>query len=1038
MWICSPSKDDMDKNESFIRRCNPIVSQVDVSEADLDVIDLDSFSSDLEDGVDIDALLGFIGTTKFTSLPPLGHFCFRLLAHDAFKLRYWFTDELKVHSLLAKEVQCAVMSWLRLNVGGDNLVISPISETTPSLLPIGTSYDHLPIHSCSGVRPATIAFAPTTCSMLSRINSIYYALWDVIENRNSFKPVPQTTTNVDGSSTSLILGPVTTEEKVQKKNDMKARSMLLMALPNEHLMTFNKFKDAKTLFAAIQTRFGGNEAPKKTQKNLLKQIYENFSAPSTESLDSIFNILQKIVSQLAIMGENISQEDINLKSLRKVKGIASSSYQNMAFVSSPSSTNEVNTAYGVSTANTQVSPASTQVSTASTQVSTANLNDIEEIDLKWQLALLSIRTRSFFQKTGRKITINGSDTARYDKSKVECFNCHKMGYFTRECRGPRNQDNRNRNQNSSRRTINVEETSSKAMVTIDGADSEVHNDKTCLKTCLKDFETLKTQLDDLRIEFNKSEFNLATYKRGLTSVEEQLVFYKKNEVIFCKQLVVLKRDISYKDSEINMLKSELEKLKQEKESNQLKIENFDNASKSLDKLIGSQITDKSRIGVGFVSYNVVPPPPTGLFSPPKFDLSNSSLEKLQQPEFEGYGPKTSKSVSEDISNEGMESPDALLVKKLVLNDKLEKKTVFSIVAKIEFANCNYHQKERVVSRNNYTRVNYNYSAKKAHPSAHRNMVPKAVLMKTGIRSLNTARPVNTAHPKTTIYSARPMSHFSKSAQSTSHPQKEDQGYVDSGFSRHMTANMSYLSNFKEFDGGYVTFRGGAKGRKITGKGTLKTGEEAHAYFGEAPSTSHSPPPHIILSHTRADTPPSGTAPSGTPPLLPIPLPTSSSSLLLPSTDHEADRPEVCLPLWKRLCFAFGPSYEVGESSYDAAARLNGGLRADYGFVSTMDRAIMRDLERDVGYVITDTWDEMLVDMSGALTTDNTELGRWMTDFTTRVRQDTNEIYTRLDDEQTERQLMAGRLNMLYRDRRAHARTARLIEAEARMSREAWG
>ncbi|GJY46566.1 hypothetical protein Tco_0435629 [Tanacetum coccineum] len=136
------------------------------------------------------------------------------------------------------------------------------------------------------------------------------------ENGNSFKLAAQTTTNVEGSSTTLIPGPVTADEKTQKKNDVKARSMLLMALPNEHLWTFNQYKDAKTLFAAIQTRFGGNDATKRTQKTLLKQMYENFSAPSTESLDSIFNRLQKIISQLAILGENILQEDLNLKFLR--------------------------------------------------------------------------------------------------------------------------------------------------------------------------------------------------------------------------------------------------------------------------------------------------------------------------------------------------------------------------------------------------------------------------------------------------------------------------------------------------------------------------------------------------------------------------------------------------------------------------------------------------------------------------------------------------------------------------------------------------
>ncbi|GJQ95988.1 hypothetical protein Tco_0007127 [Tanacetum coccineum] len=101
------------------------------------------------------------------------------------------------------------------------------------------------------------------------------------ENGNSFKPTAQTTTNVDGTSTSMISCPVTTKENAQKKNDVKARSMLLMALPNEHQLTFNQYKDAKTLFDVIQTRFGGNDATRKTQKTLLKQMYGNFNASST-------------------------------------------------------------------------------------------------------------------------------------------------------------------------------------------------------------------------------------------------------------------------------------------------------------------------------------------------------------------------------------------------------------------------------------------------------------------------------------------------------------------------------------------------------------------------------------------------------------------------------------------------------------------------------------------------------------------------------------------------------------------------------------
>nr|GEX05583.1 ribonuclease H-like domain-containing protein [Tanacetum cinerariifolium] len=123
-----------------------------------------------------------------------------------------------------------------------------------------------------------------------------YALWDVIESRNSFVLVTQTTTTTKGGAiTTTISSLVTAKEKIKKKNDVKVGSMLLMTLPNEHLMTFNQYKDAKSLFAAIEIRFDGNEATKKTQKTLLKQMYKNFSATSTKSLDFIFNRLQKIV-----------------------------------------------------------------------------------------------------------------------------------------------------------------------------------------------------------------------------------------------------------------------------------------------------------------------------------------------------------------------------------------------------------------------------------------------------------------------------------------------------------------------------------------------------------------------------------------------------------------------------------------------------------------------------------------------------------------------------------------------------------------------
>ncbi|GJV07062.1 hypothetical protein Tco_1344718 [Tanacetum coccineum] len=273
-------------------------------------------------------------------------------------------------------------------------------------------------------------------------------------------------------------------------------------------------------------------------------MYENFNAPSTESLDLIFNRLQKIASQLAILGEVISQEDLNLTVLveqevkRTVTSSSNSSSQNVSFVSNPSSTNDVNTAsVPVSTASTLVNTASSNsanLSDATVYAFLANQpqgshlvhedleqiheDDLEEMDLKWQLALLS----------------------------------------------DQESESKNWNQEGSRKTVHVEDTSAKAVIAIDWAgfdwsfmkeeevptnmalmalsDSQVHDNKSCSKSCLKNYETLKSQYDNLRIELNKSEFDLATYKRGFALVEEQLVFYKKNEVMLCDQIAVLKRE----------------------------------------------------------------------------------------------------------------------------------------------------------------------------------------------------------------------------------------------------------------------------------------------------------------------------------------------------------------------------------------------------------------------------------------------------------------------------------------------------------------
>nr|GEU69649.1 hypothetical protein [Tanacetum cinerariifolium] len=359
---------------------------------------------------------------------------------------------------------------------------------------------------------------------------------------------------------------------------------------------------------------------------------------------------------------------------QEVKGTtsSSSSSQSMDFVSSPSSTNKVNTTYEVSTANTQISPASTQVSTASTQVSTVNLSDATVY------AFLA-------SKQNGNITINGSDTAGYDKSKVECFNRHKLGHFARECRQPRNQDSKNRNQDISRRTANVEETASKAMVAIDGASFDW--------SYMADDE-VPTNMDLMAFSKSKPPPPLTNRRCLSTTVTTNTTpppptppHHSSNsgDSSRCRH-----RGRAVDGGLDTTAAVELRKIL---------ISWAARHQTTIVVAVGRRYSHHSRtmwcrvvMAQPLVKHRGGQPPKTTTVVAAESTTATTAApwwcracgEEFQQPKFEGYGPKTSNSVSEDIYNEVKESPDALLVKELVSDDKLEKKTVFPTVAKIEF------------------------------------------------------------------------------------------------------------------------------------------------------------------------------------------------------------------------------------------------------------------------------------------------------------------------------------------------------------------
>ncbi|GKB39484.1 ribonuclease H-like domain-containing protein [Tanacetum coccineum] len=546
-----------------------------------------------------------------------------------------------------------------------------------------------------------------------------HILWDIITNGN------QTTTDPASPSVSA---PKTSLAANARRNNEKALNILLSAIPDRHLLSFHDAVDARSLWKAIKARFGGNEASKKMQKNLLKQQFETFTIGSREELDSAYERFQHILSMLELHDATVSIEDANLKFLRslpsvwhvvatmirgqpgldeldfddlynnlkvyehELKGVSNSNSQNIAFLSTEvkGSTLKQSTAEPAHIPKGYTQAISSKVPTApncashsdeiicsffAQQASMPTTHDdedllqidedaMEEIDIRWQVAMITARIRKFMRKTGRPIDLKPKNGITFDKSKIECFNCQKLGHFARECRFAKYQENRANGRNE-KRIVAIEDSNSKALVATDnnedidwtkefdaepvtyammaltgveqddwsiefdaehmhfgqdGLDDFDWSNKAddalvslalmatnsevpyCSK-CSKSYKKLLESYQTERDNFQKARTEILGYQMSLESLEVILKTHEKNEYAWGDKYEQMEYDLKSRDLKLEEKQKELDQAIKERDDFKVKLEKWSNASVLQNEVLNKQryLSDKSCIGFGVES-----------------------------------------------------------------------------------------------------------------------------------------------------------------------------------------------------------------------------------------------------------------------------------------------------------------------------------------------------------------------------------------------------------------------------------------------------
>ncbi|GJR43017.1 putative ribonuclease H-like domain-containing protein [Tanacetum coccineum] len=662
-------------------------------------------------------------------------------------------------------------------------------------------------------------------------------LWDVIVNGNlEEEPAP----TGDQSGPSAPPTPKTSKQLAARRNQERVKSILLLAILDEYILKFHNVADAKSLWEAFY-------------------IEEDINQKFLRSLPSSWNQIALIMRNKPDIDE-IDIDDLynNLRvyedELKRSSGSNSTS-QNLAFLSSEntSSTNEVSTAsgdFGISTARgiNQVSstPCAQDVAysffaqpTTSPQLENEDFqqmdgDDLEELDLRWQVAMLTVRVK-------------------------------KKGHFARECRSGRNQGRRSYGDNG-RSNAPTNESSSHALVAQDGlggydwsndfevepinyvlmaissssSSSSFDSEDKMFKLCLESFKTLQKNYDTEREKHNKAKLEIRGYEIALESLESRILGHEKNELAWGEKYEFQNYELKCREIKINNLNLELEKVVKERDELKDKIAKWEESTKNLDEILNSQMSARDK---------------TGKFLTLRADISFAGLDeyairnKIIESQTTEYNTKTSETIDDEEEMNEVQTvrPETQTVKtrddKSGQNSQKQgisfRKVKACFVCKSTehlIKDCNFHVQNDVSAK---LKNVVNTGQREGKPVWDNTKRAKGLVLLglfvclqvlvrqpvcTARPSVSTARPVCTAKPSVStarpFYATRPI--YLRMDNGNPEILLQDHAVVDSGCSSHMTGNKAYLSDYEDFNGGFVAFGSDPKGGKITGKGKIKT------------------------------------------------------------------------------------------------------------------------------------------------------------------------------------------------------------------------